>query len=62
MPGGVLKASSIADEVDCASLEVERARDATHNAIALRSAETAGDRDARTDSKETHDVSCDMIG
>jgi hypothetical protein len=33
---------AIAAEVSSASPEVERARDATHSAIALRSAETGG--------------------
>jgi hypothetical protein len=58
MPGGVVKASSIADEVDCAAREVLRALDATHSAIALRSAATAGDSDSRIVSQEVHDVIC----
>lgn len=41
-----------ATEVRCAALEVVRARDATHSAIALRSAESAGEMEARNSIKE----------
>jgi hypothetical protein len=61
MPGGVLKASSSAREVNRASFEVERARDATHSAVALRRAATAGDSDSRTDSQEAHEVAGGVI-
>lgn len=43
-------------KVDCTASEVERAFDATHSAVALRSAATAGDNDSRMDSQETQEV------
>lgn len=53
VPGGRVEVCRAADDVDSASCEVERARCATHSAIALRSAATAGDSEAAT---VTHDV------
>jgi hypothetical protein len=39
-------------EVCCATLEVERARDATHSAVALNRAETAGETETRNGCQE----------
>lgn len=43
-------------EVDCASFEVERARDATNSAVALRTAPSAGDNERRKVGQEVHEV------
>ena len=49
-----------ASDVDCAALEVERARDATHSAVALRSAATAGDSEVRMDCQKPVGVQSGM--
>ncbi len=42
LSGNVLELSATAREIDCASLEMEAARAATHSAVALRSAPSGG--------------------
>lgn len=51
-----------AREVDSASSEVVRARDATHSAIALRTAPTGGRSEARMSGKEAASVEQGMGG
>lgn len=53
--GGLEYARACCD-VDCASFDVERARDATNSPIALRTAESAGDNERRKSGQEVHDV------
>lgn len=43
-------------DVDCAATDVVRARDATHSAIALRTAPSAGDNERRKLGQEVHGV------
>jgi hypothetical protein len=47
-------------EVHCAACEVVRARDATHSAVALRSAATAGDTESRNGCQEAGEVQGSM--
>ncbi len=42
LSGNVFELSATAREIDCASLEMEAARAATHSAVALRSAPSGG--------------------
>lgn len=56
------KSCSCSDEVCSASLEVERARDATHSAIALRTAPTGADVKSWNHSEELGDVQGGMRG
>ncbi len=42
LSGNVLELSATAREIDCASLEMEAARAATHSAVALRRAPSGG--------------------
>lgn len=51
---------SWAAEVDSASAEMERARNPTHSAIALRRAATAGDSESAMDSQESGQVDSGM--
>lgn len=46
-----LKKREISDDVDCASFEVPRARAATHSAVALKRAATAGNSEVRMNPK-----------
>jgi hypothetical protein len=51
-----LEYASACCEVDCATLDVEAARDATNSPIALSTAESAGDNERRKSGQEVHDV------
>lgn len=55
-PSSEENSRSWSDDVDSASLEVERARDATHSAVALSSAATAGDTETRNGPQESAGV------
>lgn len=59
--GSASKVDTIADCVDCTAEEVVRALRATHSAVALNSAATAGESETRNVCQEAPDVQSGVV-